>query len=236
MSVRFLAWRSALPLRIEVRGRPPDRDPSIEQAWRAACNANARLFDGEILAVRSIDASAGVVHATPERFAHVVCPPPGRALPVTILSVTGVLEAVIDDQRCVLMGRRGERTRSYPGMWEFAPAGGLHPAASPAMQGIDEVLVTLRNELCEEIGIEPGLGNARVAGLVVDPLARSVDVVVRAEIDAIDPLPVVDEQHEWECAEARWVPIASLAGFFRDAPGGVIEPTIAIADEFGWLG
>jgi 8-oxo-dGTP pyrophosphatase MutT (NUDIX family) len=219
------------PLRIAVSGERPGLDTRIESAWVEACGRNPRLFDGEILAVASVDAAAGVVLATPERFAHVVCPRPGR--PTTILSVTGVIESVLDGERCVLLAQRGASTRSYPGMWEFAPAGGLQVSRSAL--DLEGVLVTLRAELREEVGVTAALHEARAVALVLDEAASSLDVVVRASVRGPAPALSIAGEHAWECARARWVPLEGVASFLLDAPGGVIEPTWAIARFLGWV-
>lgn len=219
-------------LRIEVSGTLPLRDASIERAWAEACATNPRLFDGEILAVDSIDAPAGVVRARPERFAHVVCARPEQ--PTTILSVTGVIESTLDGEPCVLLAQRGASTRSYPGMWEFAPAGGLHVPDSPSVLDLQDVLRTLRAELAEEVGIRKPLRNARAAAIVSDRAASSADIVVRATIEGPAPALSIAGEHAWECSQACWVGTDRLAGFLESAPGGVIGPTKAIARFLGW--
>lgn len=208
----------------------PARDPRIEDSWSLACARNPRLFDGEILAVDSIDAPAGLIRASRERFAHVVCPRPERS--TVILSVTGVIESVLDGERCVLLAQRGALTRSYPGMWEFAPAGGLQ--ASAALVHLDGVLVTLRAELGEEVGVRAALHDARAVALVHDEVASSLDVVVRASLAGPAPVLSIAGEHAWECARARWVGVGDVASFLETAPGGVIEPTLAIASFLGW--
>lgn len=235
MSVAFLPLNAGLPLRIGVRGQPPDRSPAIERQWQAACTTNPRLFDGAILAVRSIDPAGATIDASPDRFAHVVCPPPSQAVRTTILSVTGVIEAEKDAARCMLLAKRGSQTRSYPGMWEFAPAGGLHAVDAPATLSIDHVLRTLKAEMFEEVGITPTLLGARAIGAVTDARAASLDIIVRARIDGEAPSLKIDGEHAWECADARWVPIEELSTFFRSTEGGVIEPTLEIARYLGWI-
>jgi hypothetical protein len=223
-------------IRIVVRGAQPARDQRVEGCWAAACEDNPRLFDGPILAVRAIDAGSGVVAASPERFAHVVCPGPGRSMATTILSVTGVIEVSVDGVDHVLLARRGLATRSYPGMWEFAPAGGLHVPASPAVLGLDDVMATLRAELVEEVGVEAPLGGAQAVALVADAEARSLDVIVRARIAGEAPPLRIGGAHAWECAEALWVAISELPAVFDGCQGGVITPTVEVARWLGWLG
>lgn len=231
MSVTLLPLRA--PLRIKVSGTLPSRDPRIESGWAEACASNPRLFDGEILAVDAIDAPAGVVRASPERFAHVVCPWPGGT--TTILSVTGVIESTLDGEPCVLLARRGASTRSYPGMWEFAPAGGLHVPESPATLGLDDIMGTLRAELAEEVGVSGTLLGAQAVALVSDEDASSVDIIVRASLDGPAPGLSIPAEHAWECAQARWIAVDRVAEFLGSAPGGVIEPTFAIARFLGWV-
>lgn len=234
MSVAFFPLTT--DLRLIVEGARPGRDPSIENPWRAACGENPRLFDGPVLAVRSIDMAAGVVEATPDRFAHVVCQPPKRSVPVTILSVTGVIEATIEERPHVLLARRGPRTRSYRGMWEFAPAGGLHVPERSGVFGLHHVLETLLTELDEEVGVRAPLRGARAVGLVVDGGARSVDVVVRSGLEGAAPPLRTSGEHAWECSEARWIPIDVFDDVLDRLEGGVIEPTRAIARWLRWAG
>ncbi len=154
-------------------------------------------------------------------------------LPVTILSVTGVIIATSDTVPQVLLARRGRQTRSYPGMWEFAPAGGLGEPQSPTF-GIEGVLPTLAAELNEEVGIADPLCDQQTIGLVVDPHARSVDIVIRAEVANGLPSLRTDGAHAWECIDARWVPIQEFEQETAQFDGGVIEPTLAIARHLGW--
>lgn len=230
MSVTLLPLRA--PLRIEVSGTLPSRDPRIESEWAEACVSNPRLFDGEILAVDAIDAPTGVVRASPERFAHVVCPPPGRS--TTILSVTGVVESTLDGEPCVLLARRGASTRSYPGMWELAPAGGVHVPKLPTTLGLDDILGTLRAELAEEVGVTKPLRNTRAVAFVADGAASSVDIVLRATLDGPAPALFIAAERAWECTQAQWVVLERVAEFLQSAPGGFIEPTLAIARFLGW--
>ena len=235
MSVAFLPLNGNLPLRIGVCGRSPERCPTIGAQWDKACAANPRLFDGAILAVRSIDQTGAAIETALDRFAHVACPPLSRSLRTTILSVTGVIEAENEGDLCVLLARRGPQTRSYPGMWEFAPAGGLHAVDPPALLSINNVLETLHAELREEVGIETTLSDAHAIGMVTDASASSVDIVVRARIDGEAPPLTIDGENVWECADARWVPIEDLDAFFDSAEGGVIEPTLQIARYVRWM-
>jgi len=235
VSTRFVSLPAGRPLRINVRGELPDRHASIQAEWSAACKKNPRLFDGPILAVTAMDSAAGVIDARPERFAHVVCTRPRRAIPTTILSVTGVIEAMHKGSRCVLLARRGAQTRSYPGQWEFAPAGGLHPVEAPAVLTIQHVLDTLAAEFAEEVGIAAKLQHPRPIGLIADASASSVDIVVRASVDAAESEFRIAGDHAWEITEARWVPTEALPSFLASARGGVIEPTITIARRLGWV-
>lgn len=233
MSVRLLPLGG--PLRIVTRGSAPALDPRVEACWAAACRENPRLFDGPILGVRAIDAFAGVVSASPDRFAHVVCPRPGMGVPTTILSVTGVIEADVGGTAHVLLARRGAATRSYPGMWEFAPAGGLRVPAVPSVVGLGAVMETLCAELAEEVGVDAPLRGARPVALVVDPAACSVDVIVRASIDGAAPPLRIAGEHAWECAEAKWVAVAEVGSFLGACRGAVIEPALCVARWLGWM-
>ncbi len=234
MSVTLLPLPLDTPLRIEVSGTQPARDAGIEQDWAQACKDNPRLFDGPILTVDAFDAGRGVLSASPERYAHLVCQPPGRITPTTILSVTGVIESTNGGWPSVLLAQRGHETRGYPGMWEFAPAGGLHVPQSPITLGLQDILGTLRAELAEEVGITQRLHDTKAIALVADHDARSVDIIVRGRLDGEAPKPSILGTHAWESAQARWIGLETLAAFLESAPGGAIEPTLVIARFLGW--
>lgn len=234
MSVTLLPLAPGVSLSVVISGQMPARHPRIEHAWATALTGNPRLFDGPILAVKELDAERGIVSASHDRFAHVVCQPPDRAQPTTILSVTGVLESMANGRPSVLLAQRGLETRSYPGMWEFAPAGGLHAPNSRDTLHLDDFLHTLREELAEEAGITQPPHDARAIALVADQAATSVDIIVHARLEGAAPAPAVSGDHAWECIQACWVGIEQLDAFLATAPGGVIEPTRAIARFLGW--
>lgn len=234
MSVSLIELSADCPLRIEVSGDVPDRDQGVERCWQSASEANRRLFDGSILALWSVDASSSALFTRRDRFSHIVCRAPRRELGTVILSVTGVIEAVDGGRECVLLARRGDRTRSYPGMWEFAPAGGLGVPETDGFFGLGHVLDTLHAELSEEVGVMQRVEGARAVAVAMDRGARSADIIVRARLDGPAPPLRVPAEHAWECMEACWAPIAGLSGFFDRAEGGVIEPTLAVARWLGW--
>jgi len=228
-AVTLIPWARG-EVAVRVAGRRPLRDPRIEGAWRAALAANDRLFDGPILAVGAIDPAAGVIHARPERFSHLVCPPPDGG--ASILSVTGV---VLCEGR-VLLGRRGGATRSYPGLWELGPSGGLAPPGSPRTLGMADVLACLRAELAEEVGLTAMPSEPRTVAVVADAKARSVDLVVRVELPGPPPPLRAPAAHAWEYERACWMAVGEAAALMSERPAEVIAPTLAIARWLGWLG
>jgi|GEM_PF-6854483 len=120
-------------------------------------------------------------------------------------------------------------------MWEFAPAGGLHVPASPSVLDLADIMQTLRAELAEEVGINDPPRDPVAIAVVSDQTASSVDIVVRALIDGPAPALSIAGEYSWECSQAKWVHLDQVTGFLGLAPGGVIEPTLAIARFVGWF-
>src|SRR5690606_18540542 len=115
-----------------------------------------------------------------------------------LLSVTALLTCA----GRVLLGQRGARLRSYPGMWEIGPAGGLDPAGGQTSDGADvspspkaagrsagqvpdaselglaEIHAALRTEVREEVGLDLDPRSARFIGACADEAAHSLDLVM----------------------------------------------------------
>lgn len=89
---------------------------------------------------------------------------------------------------------------------------------------------TLRTELDEEVGVASPLVDAQAIGLVFDPLARSLDIIVRARIEGEPPPLRTGAERAWECADARWIGRATLRSELATLEGGVVAPTLAIVD------
>ncbi|MBN4052673.1 hypothetical protein JYU07_00150, partial [Roseiflexus sp. AH-315-K22] len=142
-------------------------DAASDDAWDHLCAQNPRLFDGPILALTRLDLDEGALWCVRDSYRRLalrdVCQDD-----VTILSVTVVLEAS-DERGCphLLLGKRGLRTRSYPGLWELGPAGGLDvPPVGVATLDHTDLLAQANAELREEVGIREPIRTARAIALV----------------------------------------------------------------------
>jgi ADP-ribose pyrophosphatase YjhB (NUDIX family) len=161
---------------------------------------------------------------------------PAVATGVEQLSVTGVVMGRNEaGAECVLLGRRGRRTRIYGGMWELAPSGGIE--AGPERRTLCEadLVEQLQREYEEETGSRDRLSAVRAAAVVHDPVAHSYDVVFvcRAPLaQAVTGLEVQPDR--WEYEGVRWMPVASLARFDRENSADIIAPTRALLRFFGW--
>lgn len=253
---RSVFWPLA-GLRIIVEPAPEAlMTPDQQRRWDQLCASNPALFDGPIYSVSAIalpgdagdgrapeneqgagapvgqkpDATPG---ATPDatlrcrrsRYHEVLLRRPGD--PVQLLSVTALL---LCDGR-VMLGRRGARLRSYPGLWEIGPAGGLDPAGDPRELGPGDVQAALRTEIHEEIGLEVDARAARLLGVCSDEAARSLDIVMR--LDLPGPLPLLRHGEGWEYQDAAWIAIDQLPPFV--AEHALIPPSLAIMMSLGWI-
>lgn len=244
----FLPLHCALDdLTIAVdRADPPAPTPAMVERWDAAAAANPRLFNGTLLRFHRFDAATRTIHAsqdTYQRYAMQDRPPAvtgehDHANGVSHLAVTGVVIATDPDtgREAVVLGKRGEQTFVYPGLWEHAPGGGLETT---------EIYEQLLREMGEELGIK-GLDDAArreallvppgpddVLGLAFDPNMPSVDVVVRVRLR--DGAERSLRDGSWEYGDTRVVPVDSLPGFLTEqGERAIIPPAVAIWRGLGW--
>lgn len=122
----------------------------------------------------------------------------------------------------VLMARRGESTRIYPGLWEIIPAGGID-----ADSDFDEreVFAQAARELREEAGVDWPLRDLRLRCALIDHPARSMDLVLTARVDD----PATTPRTSWECSSFEWIPASARA----IASLGAIPPAVPLA-RFLW--
>jgi 8-oxo-dGTP pyrophosphatase MutT (NUDIX family) len=207
-------------------GSPPAPTTDVERAWSEMARRNPRLYNGPILAVRSIDASTGRIVAGRDTYQRLVVQPQ-VATGVRQLSVTGLLIRGADSGREeVLLGRRSGETRMYTGLWELGPAGGLEPPPRhiPTIDH-DALLDQLRRECREEAALEI-TGPGEPIGIVYDPLGHSHDIVLKV---AVEPgAAPAKPEHAWEYRETRWIAAADLASFDRAHASEIIPPTRAL--------
>jgi 8-oxo-dGTP pyrophosphatase MutT (NUDIX family) len=230
--IRFGAGVKSVRVVVE-EGEAPGASADVEKVWGEMARANPRLFNGAILAVTSIDAATGVIVARRETYQRLVVQP-RVATGVRQLSVTGVVvkgsidvaEPTSMARSQVMLGRRGNQTRMYAGLWELGPAGGVEPPG----RGVREIdhpglVEELRREAREEAGIEI-VGEGEALGVVYDRLAQSYDVVV--EVLAGEASLAGDA---WEYQEMRWVTLEELRVWERERGGELIPPTRAMVTE-----
>ena len=131
----------------------------------------------------------------------------------------------------MLLGQRGPQLRSYPGMWEIGPAGGVEPQDDDERVSIDRIRAALGAEIVEEIGVAIDTSKARCIGVCSDDAARSLDIVLRIDLDGAAPQP----RHGagWEYQDAAWVAIEDLPRF--TAERATIAPSRAIMRALGWI-
>ena len=58
--------------------------------------------------------------------------------------------------------------------------------------------------------------------------AEGLDLLLAVEIERRKPKP-----NDWDCTDARWVPLAELDSFFATAPGGVVHASVEILAALG---
>ncbi|MBY0396589.1 MAG: hypothetical protein K2X91_09000, partial [Thermoleophilia bacterium] len=121
------ALRLAGPPRLVTLPTPAlDWPPPHEQAWARLCAQNPRLHDGPIWAVAHADAAEIAVYPDRYKRLSIQADPAVGDLGIRQLGVKGLSVAPGADGRPrLLLARRGPRVRTYPRLWETAPAGGV---------------------------------------------------------------------------------------------------------------
>lgn len=206
-------------------------------AWRKMVDANARLHDGPIWTV--VDASATRLTVRADQYKRLAIQDDAEIgdLGVRQLGVKGLL--IGQDHAGtprLLIARRGSETRIYAGMWEIAPSGGVDPRSAPTPATI---AAALSEELREELGLEmpPGVAPAAVA-LVDDPIARSIDVLLRVDWPTVvSPRAGLcgQETCSWEYVDAVWISQDEVGEFAMRSLSAISPPTRAVLAWMGWL-
>lgn len=213
---------------------PDDIARRTEARWAELVGANERLHDGPALSVDAFDPETGRIVAHRDGYARLAVQPEVDT-GVVMLAVGGVLTASdASGDEHVLMIRRHEQTRLYPGLWEAGPAGGIDPVGGVDSLGFDDLIGELARELEEEAGLREPLVRPRVAILYRDNLARTIDVVIRASLGlSVERLREVAGETHWDASEVRWVPVRELTGFVRAHE--TLDATIAQLEVLGLL-
>ncbi len=237
------------PIEVLPRDAQPWTD-AHERAWLTLQAQSPRLHDGPIWSV--VEARAEKLAVRPEQYKRLaVQAEPGEGgvvgvgdLGVRMLGVKGLLlgqEQGSGTQR-LLIARRSSQTRVYQGLWELAPGGGVdvRRALSPQV-----ILDTLAQELEEELAMTlPPACTPRAHALVIDPIALSVDILLRVDW----PLPVPASGRAtcaagacatgpgmWEYADAVWISRDELRAFVGRGVHALTPPTLAVLHHIGWI-
>lgn len=229
---------------VRVRVLPPappapraERE-GVERVWEKLLARNPRYYNGPLLSVVAIDFEHAEFQCRRDEFKR-LCAQPAVPTGVRLLSVTGVVTARdASGREHVLLGRRGAQVRSYPGMWELGPAGGIPPPhASVSSLGEKEIRAQLLEEAAEEIGLSIAPG--RVELVVRDFLAMSDDVVVRCSAGSVERAAeglAKGGTHAWEYSHTRWVPIEQIPSFDESHEREIIGASRAVFRGLGWIG
>lgn len=242
--VQVWPWPAGAPLEIVVEpdgtGAAAAGDEArVNQVWAELCRANPRLFDGRILSVVSLDAAVGRIVARRESYKRLaVC----GVVPTGVeqLGVTGIIRGRDESGvEHVLLGRRGEQTRTHGGLWELAPSGGMEPpeGGGSVNLGPADVLQTLAHETREELGVtlDWSRGGGAVIAVYRDTIASNADLVVQTHVvGGIDPSRPPGISGAWEYTQTRWLPVREVREFDRREGSAVRPPTRAIWRAMGW--
>lgn len=223
--------RGALHL-VVARGPAPAASDQVAHAWGRMCGQNPRLYDGPVLSVVTFDPDRNELTCRRDSYQRLAVQP-SIATGVRQLSVTGVLTARdASGRRWVLLGRRGESTRIFPGMWEIGPSGGLPPPAlNVESLGEVDLLRHLSDEVVEEVGLDVTSG--RVAALVRDHGAHSDDVVIECDLGSFEQACDLAQPANWEYSETMWLPVDSVGPFDTANEGSIISATRALFRTLG---
>ncbi len=213
----------------------------------------------------------GLAHVELRTYKHLACQfepellhaHPTGDLGVRLLGVKGaVLARDPLGRRHVALARRHPDTRVYPGMWEIAPGGGIHPSpvAVPAPTSLPpptvaDLLSTLREELLDELGLDwdQAIDAAAPLALLDDQQACSVDVVFaltfRATIGRLRPgVPHAPPQVvgldaslcqsgrcSWEVIDLAWLAQHEAQAFADRHAHALTPPTRRVLELLGWI-
>lgn len=217
---------------------------AIDASWALARAANPRLYDGPIVLVDADSAllAQGRLVCRPSSYRTLVAADTLEALGTRIRAL-GVQGLVIgrdrDGDKCLLFGRRGPETRVYPGLWENAPSGTVAPPqmlrTGDGRIGLEHLRAALCDEGLEELGIDLSRCVMTPAAIIDDPLAHSIDVVLRVDVtQQIDPrqrpCPTSDAG-AWEYLDLAWVPIARVADWLARSRHAISPPTLALLER-----
>jgi hypothetical protein len=230
------AWRLAAgsPLRVQISREPaPASSQQVSAEWARLRAENPRHYDGPVLGVLSFDVATNQVLCRRDRYERLAVQP---RVPTGVrqLAVTGLLMATDASGRPhVLLGRRGEATRIFGGMWEAGPSGGISPPPLNVEQLSEaDLKAHLADEIAEEVGLEtvPGVPVA----LLRDHTACSDDIVFRCDLGALEQVECLGPAN-WEYSQTRWLAVDDVESFDSAEQDQVIAATRALFRVLGWI-
>lgn len=140
---------------------------AVNAAWDAIVAANPRFTDGDCLHVIGVhrDGHGGAtIHAVRSSYRMGAVRRQGIETGFRGLGT----KAIAHVAGRVLVGLRSPQVNAYPGMWEFAPGGGVELGEAPD--------VGIMRELVEECGVAAA-APARAVALLFDPEVSAWEIV-----------------------------------------------------------
>ena len=140
---------------------------AVNAAWDAIVAANARFTDGDCLHVVGVhrDGHGGAtIHAVRSSYRMGAVRRRGVETGFRGLGT----KAIAHVGGRVLLGLRSLQVNAYPGLWEFAPGGGVEIGEAPD--------AGIMRELVEECGVAAA-APARAVALLFDPAASAWEIV-----------------------------------------------------------
>jgi len=141
----------------------------IDERWEALRAANPAYHDGpvyHVLGVHRNGHGGASIHVIESSYRFQAVQRDGFDVGHRGLGVRGTVRSAGSEK--LLLGKRSQNVGRYPGMWEFAPAGGLPVGAQPA--------AAIVQELSEETGLELAAPPVAVA-VMFDAMARTWEII-----------------------------------------------------------
>lgn len=139
----------------------------VNAAWDSIVSGNPRFTDGDCLHVVGVhrDGHGGAtIHAV--RASYRMGAVRRRGIETGFRGLGTKAIAHVGGR--VMLGLRSPHVNAYPGLWEFAPGGGVEIGEAPE--------VGIVRELIEECGVAAA-GPARAVALLFDPVVQAWEIV-----------------------------------------------------------
>lgn len=209
---------------------PPVNDDLVDAAWQELVSTNPRLYDGPILVVERIEGP--VIYVRRDRY-RTLATASMLNRSVRALGVQGVVIGRDSTGKAhLLCGHRSPDTRIYGGMWENAPSGSVTLQESVTELRVPDLTQVLLTEGLEELGFDFSNAAVRSLGVLDDPFARSLDVVLELDLyDAINPrvaMCVYAADRRWEYIDSKWIALRIARGWADNHRNAVSPPTLEL--------